>query len=141
VAARLLQQLDLGDEGVEGKDILYRALLEPTRQLYENAHGYPNDYPVEVVLEKQRESWPDESTNWLGWDVVADECRDFGTEPRILDPALVVLEAFRAAVSVATTMLLVEEIVLSTTPASGPSRSGGRRRLVGGPRRSRPGAS
>jgi chaperonin GroEL len=45
---------------------------------------------------------------WIGWDTKVGGLRDLRETPMLVDPALVVISALKAAVSVATTLLTVE---------------------------------
>jgi chaperonin GroEL len=88
-----------GDFG-QGQRLLCKALLAPFKTILQNA-----GIEAAGILLTLQEHRKDDA--WIGWDVVEERIRDFGSEPLILDPATVCIAALRAAVSVVTTLLTV----------------------------------
>lgn len=66
--------------------------------------------PLQVLLRNAGETSlpPTQQPDWFGWDFVQRVPRDLSQDPMIADPTEVVVAVIRAAVSVATTLLLVE---------------------------------
>ena len=91
-----------------GWECLERALLHPLTTLARNA-GKNGDYIVEKLL-GLREA-PDD---WLGWDALKDEFRDFGADTTIIDPCKVAITAIESAASAASTLMTAEASITDT---------------------------
>ena len=87
-----------------GWKLLGKALQVPLGKLVDNAGGV-GSWVVGEVLGAHKENL------WMGWDFKTGGLRDMQMDPVVLDPAPVVVEVIRAAVSVATVLLTVETSV------------------------------
>ena len=99
-AAALARAEDI--EVKAGWGCLERALLRPLATLARNA-GKNGDYIVEKLL-GLREG----PTDWLGWDALQDEFRDFGADTTIIDPCKVAITVIESAASATSTLMTAE---------------------------------
>lgn len=89
-------------EVMAGWGCLERALLRPLNTLAKNA-GKNGDYLVEKLLEARQDA-----SDWLGWDALVDEFRDFSLDTTIIDPCKVAIAVIEAASSATSTLMTAE---------------------------------
>jgi len=104
------------EDYMAGWNAFRRAILAPVGVLARNA-GVEAGFATELVKEanpvgnwvsNEDDSERRYAGEWLGWDTKAGSIRNLRESPMIVDPALVVISAIRAATSVASTLLTVE---------------------------------
>lgn len=108
VAYLLLSELlSKGQPDIGGR-LLAEALRAPLARIAQNA-GEDGRATLDRV-ERAR----GDGANWIGWDAVTGEVRDLMDDPPVIDPAPVVEQAVRSAVSAVSTLLTAEVVLTSS---------------------------
>lgn len=104
-----------GDQSSEdlGRRVIKLALAKPLEIIASNT-GEEGKMVIDSVLN----SWgpvdweSGEGFDWSGWDATTNAYRNLGEDPMVVDPVDVVIAAINAAISVATTLLMVETAIV-----------------------------
>jgi chaperonin GroEL len=99
-AASVLDKLDVSGDEATGADIVRKAILEPIRQIAENA-GRDGSVIVDQVMK---------SPPGVGYDAETDEFGDM-VKKGIIDPTKVVRTALQNAASIGAMVLITESLV------------------------------
>ena len=91
-----------------GWGCMERALLRPVATLARNA-GKNGDFIVEKLL-----SLREDHLDWLGWDALQDEFRDFGADTTVIDPCKVAITVIESAASASSTLMTAEASITDT---------------------------
>ena len=91
-----------------GRSVVRRALMKPLEVIANNA-----DEEGKVVVYNVLSKWQgSEDFDWTGWDALTDQYRDLAEDPMVMDPTAVAIATVTAAISVVTTLLMVETAIV-----------------------------